>query len=280
MELWKNNPRIQSFSEEEADIVLPVHYPLINRANQWSYHFIHGYAQYIESKLDIRIPITDFKPEIFLSTTEKAAGPLSKYFINRPYWVVGAGGKYDYTTKWWPHQYFQEVVDSLPEILFVQVGTKDHFHPPLKNVINLVGKTSLRDVLSLVYHAQGVLCPHTFLMHVAVACNTDSIKPCVVLAGGREASHWFSYNGHKVFHKVGSLSCCSNGGCWKSRCTIINDGDKKNQHLCERPIEFPSPINTKIFDSYMIPQCMTMIKPEHVVTAIKEYYEGGILKID
>ncbi|MDQ3776123.1 MAG: hypothetical protein M3461_18120 [Pseudomonadota bacterium] len=59
-----------------------------------------------------------------------------------------AGGKYDFTIKWWDLGRFQRVVDHFQDrILFVQVGESGHEHPSLQNVIDLRGKTDLRQLL-------------------------------------------------------------------------------------------------------------------------------------
>ncbi len=40
-----------------------------------------------------------------------------------PFWIVVAGGKRDFTIKWWQHERFQKASDHFKgEVLFVQVG--------------------------------------------------------------------------------------------------------------------------------------------------------------
>ena len=95
-----------------------------------------------------------------------------------PYWIIVAGGKFDYTIKWWHFRRWQAVVDHFQgRILFVQVGEKHHYHPPVNGVLDLRGKTSLRELIHLVYHAQGVLCPVTLHMHLAAAVEGNSEFP-------------------------------------------------------------------------------------------------------
>src|SRR5262249_10126777 len=70
--LWENSPRVTSLREGEADVeVLDMHYPLVHRSNQTPHHFLHGYAQYLEERLGVRIPVTRFKGDIHLSAEEK-----------------------------------------------------------------------------------------------------------------------------------------------------------------------------------------------------------------
>jgi hypothetical protein len=76
--------------------------------------------------------------------------------------------------------------------------------------------------------------------------------------------------------------CCDNGGCWKSRCTVVDEEDEKNDDLCVDRVktQFKSEVSTdKInLNDFYIPKCLDMIKPEHVISAIRSYYEGGALK--
>src|SRR4030095_6610141 len=115
-----------------------------------------------------------------------------------PYWLVVAGGKFDFTIKWWHFRRWQAVVDHFRDkILFVQTGQKHHYHPALKSVLDLRGRSTLRELIRLVYHAQGVLCPVTLLMHLAAAVECKpggtAARPCVVVAGGREPPTWEAY---------------------------------------------------------------------------------------
>jgi len=153
-------------------------------------------------------------------------------------------------------------------IQFVQVGEKGHHHPPLKGVIDLRGRTDLRQLVRLVHHADGVLCGVTLLMHLAAAVETRpgraKNRACVVVAGGREPPNWEAYPHHQFLHTVGALWCCDHGGCWKSRITPLGDGDEKDgeQHLCVDPVGG-------------LPRCMDMITPEQVIDRVELYLRGG-----
>src|SRR2546430_15088947 len=85
------------------------------------------------------------------------------------------------------------------------------FRSRLKGVIDLRGKTELRELVRLVYHAQGVLCSVTCLIHLAAAVETkpglSPNRPCVVVASGREPLHWDADPHHQVIHTVGALPC-------------------------------------------------------------------------
>jgi hypothetical protein len=51
--LWENNPYITPLSPGPGVEVVDMHYPLVHQSNQLLYHFIHGYAQYLEQRLGL-----------------------------------------------------------------------------------------------------------------------------------------------------------------------------------------------------------------------------------
>ena len=56
-QLWENNPYITRLDENAPDVhVIDMHYPLIQNCNALPYHFIHGYVQFLEHELDLKIP--------------------------------------------------------------------------------------------------------------------------------------------------------------------------------------------------------------------------------
>ena len=187
-----------------------------------------------------------FRGDIYLTNDEKQnRSELDSAGIAEDFWVVVAGGKYDYTAKWWDPARYQAVVDHFRgKLQFVQCGAAGDWHPRLNNVVDLVGKTSIRQFVRLMYHADGVLCPVTFAMHLAAAVPTKREKPrnraCVVVAGGREPPQWEAYPHHQFISNNGALSCCDNGGCWKARCQRVGDGDRKDADLCVFPVPIAS----------------------------------------
>lgn len=293
--LWENNPYISKLKENEIDKVVQCEYPLISKSNTHPYHFIHGFRKNLAKQLNVKIEQGPFQGDIHLSPQEKSwMSQVQERGELRPFWIIITGMKWDFTAKLWPPQFYQNVVNHFrKKILFVQCGDANHFHVPLKgsNVINLIGKTDLRQFVRLMYHASGVVCPVTFAMHLSAAVESkDGIKnrPTVVLAGGREPAQWEAYPHHRYLSNNGALPCCDNGGCWKSRATQLFDGDSKDNDLCLNPVD----INSKAIiprqqedgkietteTKLRVAKCLHMIKPEHVIQAIESYYEGGILK--
>lgn len=274
--LWEHNPYITPLDDGCDAEVLEMNYPLIHQSNRAPYHFIHGFAHYLEQLLRIRIPTTLFKGDIHLAPQETQwMSQVEELGHRRGFWIIVAGGKYDFTAKWWNPESYQQVVDHFAgKIQFVQCGESHHWHSPLKNVINLIGKTDTRRFVRLMYHADGVVCPVTLAMHLAAAVETKPGRPknraCVVIAGGREPANWEAYPHHRYLSTNGALDCCDDGGCWKSRCQRVGDGDPADDDICCYPIEIRRDLR--------IARCMHMITPADVVRQIEMYYEGGALE--
>ncbi len=290
--LWHENPYLQPLREEDPDVeVIECDHPRINRANRSPKHCLFGFIDFLNERLGLQIEPTEFRGDIHLHPDEQRWMPqvMERTGEDTPYWIIVAGGKQDYTIKWWEARRWQQVVDHFRgRIQFVQVGHADHAHPALDGVIDLRGKTHLRQLVRLVYHAQGVACPLTSLMHLAAAVPVRPGRPqnraCVVVAGGREPMQWAAYPHHQFIHTNGQLLCCDQGGCWKSRTVALGDGDERDAsaHLCVQPVEVgenTSPARALGIPSAdpadYLPRCMDMITAEDVIRRIEGYYTGG-----
>jgi ADP-heptose:LPS heptosyltransferase len=270
--LWEHNPYLTRLDEKAPGVeVIEMHYPLIHACNTAPFHFIHGFSQFLAQKLQLPILPTEFKGDIHLSDDEKLWSSQVHELTGEdtPFWIIGAGGKYDVTIKWWDHRRYQRVVDHFKgRIQFVQVGKAGDYHPRLDGVIDLRERTDLRQLIRLVYHSQGVLCGVTALMHLAAAIETrpgqPKNRPCVVVAGGREPSQWEAYPHHQYLHTNGALLCCDQGGCWKSRTVPLGDGNERD-----------NPGNLCLNVSGHLPRCMDMITADDVIRRIETYFDGG-----
>jgi ADP-heptose:LPS heptosyltransferase len=230
---------------------------------------IEGYCDDLAAQLELpALRPRELKGDIHLSDQERGwkSIPDERYNVQR-YWLLCAGGKKDFTVKWWLPEHWQAVVDHFRgRIQFVQVGAADdpwHWHPDLRGVIDLRGKTSLRQLVRLIHSASGVVSGITSVMHLAAAVPLPSWqhrpRPCVVIAGGREPRTWYGYGSHRILETVGSLPCCATGGCWHARTVPLHDG--QDGRLCERVINGH-------------PKCMTLITPRMVIDAIETYLQG------
>lgn len=274
--LFKHNPYITAMGRNEPEVnKLYAHYPLQQHSNSLPYHFVHGFRMDFQRRLGLPIDCTAFKGDIHLSEEEWAQPPF-KEVANIPYWIIDAGCKKDYTNKLWDHQRFQRVVNAFPNTLFVQIGSsqRNHMHKPLEgqNLLNLVGKTTLRQLVQLTAHAFGVITPVSLPMHLSAAIPMHrkyvkdggyAERPCIVIAGGREPVHWEAYPSHTFLHTVGRLPCCAHGGCWKSRVQKLYDGWKQDESLCEDTVA--------VSDGQIIPACLDRISADQVIQCVLDY---------
>lgn len=277
-EIWQFNPYLTALRDDEPGVeIIPMECPLIDQSNRAPFHFLHSFIDFLNDRLGLRIKPTAFRGDIHLSDEEKswASQVYEHTGQDIPYWLVNAGGKFDLTTKWWPIDRWQKVVDKLRgKIQFVQVGERGHHHPPLRGVIDLRGRTDLRQLIRLIYHSQGVLCGITAVMHLAAAVEVRPERPanraCVVIAGGREPVHWESYPDHQYLAANGLLRCCVAGGCWKSRTLPLGDGSENDlpENLCEFVVGYRS-------EYY--PKCMEMITATAVIERVQSYFRNGVL---
>jgi len=276
-ELFLNNPFITPLERNAPTTnLLHAHYFCGDTANVLPYHFIHGFRLDFEQRLGLAIPATAFKGDIHLTDAERVH-PFPE-LAGKDIWLIDAGGKADFTAKHWEFARFQAVVDALPEVHFAQIGAKEHLHQALhgRNVTQMVGKTTIRQLVRLMYQAQGVITPVSFPMHLSAAvplnpryhvhpvanCRVPQ-RPCVVIAGGREPAHWEAYPTHAYLHTCGQLDCCLHGGCWRSRAHRRNDGWKQDSSLCFKPVTTAS--------GQIIPSCLDMITTDTVVEAVRRF---------
>lgn len=267
-DLWAHNPYVTPISDDDPDaLTIECEYPLIHQSNQRPVHFIHGFIEFLNDRLDLEVRLTAFKGDLWMSEAERTrpspSAELAGY--SGRYWIVAAGGKFDFTIKWWAPERYQRVVDHFRgRLKFVQIGEANHHHPPLDGVIDLRGRTSLRDLIRLVYWSDGVLGPVSLPMHLAAAVEVPPgrppARPSVVIAGGREPYQWEAYPGHQFLHTIGALPCCEKGGCWRSRTLPLGDGDPKDaaEQLCVNVVG-------------ELPRCMDMIRPEDVIREIERH---------
>lgn len=278
-ELWNNNPYIIKLKDKRLGAAV---YNLsygdgIQKAGREPIHFLRAFHDDFEKKSGMKLPLTEPKPDIHLTEEEK-----SKRLVDGRYWVVLSGGKSDFTTK---HPRFFDIQDAVTilsgmGLKFVQVGAQGgkpaSLHRTLDGAIDLRGKTSLRDLLSLIHNADGVVCTITFAMHAAAALE----KPCVVTAGGREEWWWEGYvrenpafKGlnvnvpHRFLHTMGLLDCCRGPrACWKNK-VLKSEGDKS---YCSYPHAEP--------EGQTVPLCQHMIGANKIVESVLYYYLTETIK--
>jgi ADP-heptose:LPS heptosyltransferase len=252
MEIWENNPHVQPW---EGGREIELEYPAIHNSHEIATgHFMAAFCSNLSEQLGVQIPLKVNRPSIYLSDQEKADRR-----IQEPYLIINAGVKSDFTNKFWGSKNYQKVVDHFRgRIACVQIGEAHHQHQELDGVINLVGKTTPRELFSLIYNGISAIGPTTFVQHAHAALS----KFYVCILGGREPKHWCDYPTQTTLSTMGQLPCCRESACWKSRTVPLNDGDEKDKSLCALPV---------ISGHQTIPACMNSITPDSVISAVETY---------
>ncbi len=285
-ELWTYNPHVTVTAAAPQGLrnveQITVDYQLGSAGDDGqkhrTVHFLQWLHEDVAAKTGLDLPTILPRGDFHFSPDE--ADPV----VHGRYWVLAAGGKTDMPTKVWDPSRFQQVADQLRAAGFgvVQVGNAGKrgnvttFNPPLHGVTDMVGRTSLRQLLRLIRDADGVVCGNSFPMHAAAALE----RPCVVLAGGREAWWWAAYVNenrgfgplasgkvkvpHRFLHTHGLLQCVEHcGGCWK-RYTA----PEAAHYRCLKVVEG---------ETGPAPECLALITAEHVIEACMSYYQDQTL---
>lgn len=241
----------------------------VTRANSTALHYAKGYVEELEQLTGLEIPLRDIRPHLRLSEKETEEPPP----VPGPYVIIAPGWKQDMPVKAWSPKHWQALVDKLLHIVpVVQVGGNSprHRNPELKGTVNLVGKTGIRRLLSLVAGSSCAVSGVSMLMHAAAGLN----RPCVVLAGGREPWWWTAYTRsvfeattglpipedfvpHDFLDSIGAMDCCKSRGCWK----YTLEGRTKCLHLV--------PSNDRPYA-----QCLHEISPDLVFSRVLAAMEG------
>lgn len=212
-EVWQNNPYVHQ--RLFPGRIIDCGKAQIDRSGATGRHYVHAYLDLLNEQLGTHAQISEVKGDIHLSRQERRWYSDLWTLCGRevPFWLICPGGKFDIPIKWWAQRRYQEVVDALRgKIQFVQVGHWGNHHPLLEGAIDLRGKTSIRDLIHLVHHADGVLCGVTSLMHLAAAVPLrHAARQTIVIAGNREPASWEAYPGHIYLTAGKDLSC---GNCW------------------------------------------------------------------
>jgi hypothetical protein len=142
------------------------------------------------------------RPYMTLTPAEKTAGQLAARQITIQSSILSA--TMPIRNKEWKPERFQQVVNSLRHAYtFVQVGSKND--PQMEGVIDMRGKTTVRETAAIMSQSLVFVGLVGFLMHLARSVDCRS----VIVFGGREAP-WQS--GYSCNENIFTPLACS--PCW------------------------------------------------------------------
>lgn len=223
--------------------------------------FVQAYHESLEKTFG-KFPMVETSPRLYLSPEEDSPPP----YLPKDYCLIVSGSKRDLTVKRWGWWNFQKVVDATPDLNWVQIGHDDggkwHDHPRLKGTMDMVGRTSLRELMRVIKYARVLVCGVTLMMWIASAFKTRS----VIITGGREPSFFLNLPNQIYHDTTRELSCGRDGrGCWNSRTQLLHDGFflDKPWTVCTNQYNFPDGLDVKT------PKCMQLISPDEVVDSVR-----------
>jgi ADP-heptose:LPS heptosyltransferase len=201
LEVYKNNPGIDKVVYIKSDFLWSFYYSKkvtyrpAAMESKLSIDYSRSVATVVAEKLDVKLD--DLHPEIYLTKAESAWGKKEISRYRSP--VIVQLGSTSSDNKAWPIEKWKELMHSLPEIDFVQLGSPGEF--PLEGAVNLLGKTSLRQAFSMLQHASGFVGIDSGLQHAAAALSI----PGVVLWGTSNPKTW----GHETHINISKGLSCS-----------------------------------------------------------------------
>ena len=232
-DFWRNHP---DCSYGDAPNARPVNVSGYNRIDDGKpRHLMQKYMHSLCAGLGLpELPVQTLRGDLHLTDHERDFAHWEAMGVKKPFMVMVAGGNSAWTVKWWDSEHYQAVADSLiskgVQVVQVGHGAGDNWHNPINGALNLVGRTNIRQLASLISHSEYVVCGVTAAMHIAAAVQ----RPAFVIGGGGEEVEMYRYPGHVALSTIGELDCCKTGGCWRRRCTVPVGEHEDN--ACAKPV--------------------------------------------
>lgn len=196
-----------------------LNYPIPFPSTRDHQHLVTTYKMLLQP---LGIPLSHTPPRLYLTTQEKKTAQewLASYGVKKEHIIVGInpGAAYGSAKCWLPDR-FKTIVQKLmehPRIVVLFFG--DKAGAPLVNqicanmperVINLAGKTSLRELMSLIQACHIFLTNDSGPMHIASAFEI----PLIALFGSTSDVTTGPYREAKVIHKHVECSPCYRRTC-------------------------------------------------------------------
>lgn len=250
-EIVKNNEDFEQNARPARNVGKVAYGSLLDeRAGRFG-SLVEAYTRYLCKLIGISVVPTPQKvPVIVLDENEIEE---SKKWNGK--WIINANCQTCSISKAYP--YWQNVVDLLPNVHFVQIGgnEKRDISPNLKRVEDMRGKTSVRGLFAMAYGCDGVISPSSAISNIAAAFG----RPQIILNASREPDVLTNYpNAVHVSHKC-SCGWGVNNGCIHCR---VGHGGMRN---C---------VYYSIMHGMTYCKCQIETKPELVAEKLGELING------
>jgi ADP-heptose:LPS heptosyltransferase len=158
-------------------------------------------AEYHSKNVNISINYKNFNNQLFFS--EKEIIRFEKDLnLPKKYSVIQPQGKISFTkNKEWGHNKFQEVVNKLNDITWVQLGVSNQ--KKLSNIFKFYSNLNLRQLAYIIYRSEFLLCLEGLYNHLA---NCFKKKTFIILSGFVSEKN-INYSNNILIKKFDHLEC-------------------------------------------------------------------------
>lgn len=242
MDVFENNPNISRFKPIEANYIFDCVYAPFSQRVASGGSCIKAFTRNAFSALNATPVFEQTTAKFYLEETENKYGE---------YCLINANCQRCSETKGYP--YYQEIVDSRPGIKFIQIGGAEErdITSDLTGVIDLRGKTTVKELIALVSHAKWVISPPSAVVHIASAFPNVKV---IVLSGAREPVELTEYPNTTHLTSFCVDGYHRNKGCMK---------------FFMRPIDARTCSRAILEKGRKYPQCMCDIKKDDVCALLK-----------
>ena len=245
-EVYQHNPDFVTDAPVITPLTSRVQYGTLAEEQKGTWgNCVEGFTRCLCQLLGIdQVPMTISTPLLILTNKEREEAKKWEDAI-----LVNANCQTCTVSKGYP--YWQDVIDGLQGHRIIQVGGAEDrdLSPDLRGVEDMRGKTTIRQLFSMVLGCKMVMAPPTSLTNIAGAFH----KPQIVVNAAREADVLTGYPNAVHISKY----CDACGWGVDSGCVALRwDGN--------RPCLRPRTVNGRDFA-----QCQEEIKPERIIDAAK-----------
>ena len=185
-----------------------------------------------------------------------------KQIYNKPYYVINLGASTE--LKRWPVDRFSQIavrINELKDYICILVGGKDEIQLGIefeKSFVNgcenLIGKTSLEELISIIYGAEFVLTNDTSTVHISAAC---SVK-CFCVVWGAYFGRLTGYPASHDYREIPEYIICEKMNCFGC---VLDDPYRNMIKECQE----------KYLKDQGVVQCLLNVQVEDVVKRISNY---------
>lgn len=208
----------------------PFKYQHFNNKNYLNFNPKNKHVIEINSERSkVKFNKNDIKNFFYFSKKEEIE-LSNKYSYLKNFKLIQSETKDSFTNnKNWDTKKLQEIINFFPKNQWVQIGLEDDYK--FENVINLTGKTSIRDLAFLIKKAEYIICLEGFFAHLSSCFNT---KAYVIYSGIVPLDNL-------IYENIIPITKSKNLKC--SPCYLIGDCNMKEKY-CTNNISALDVINT------------------------------------